>query len=60
MKVFRPSIIRVLCDTVAPAQVGDAFPPRRPARAMRIFSSAEYYLRVARGYPGNLRCRILC
>ena len=47
-EVLRPAIVQVLRDTLAAAQLGDAVLAAQTSKTIRIFSSAEYCLRVAR------------
>ena len=48
-KLLRPSVIKALGNAFTAAKLGDAgLGPRRPSRTIRIFSSDEWRLRVAR------------
>lgn len=47
------SLIQALGDTVAPTSYAIPCSPRRPSSTMRIFSSAESCLRVARQCPSQ-------
>ena len=48
-ELLRPTVVEALGDAFAAAEFGDRVTsPRKPSRTMRIFSSAEYCLRVAR------------
>jgi hypothetical protein len=51
-ELLRPGVIQALGDALAPAEFRD---PRRPSSTMRIFSSAEYCMRVARRMSFTIR-----
>ena len=54
-KLLRPVVIQALGDALSPTQLRDAVSPRSPSSTMRIFSSAEYCLRVARRMSFTIR-----
>ena len=47
-QLFRPAVIQLLGNAFPPAEFSDRDLAPHPSRMMRIFSSAEYCLRVAR------------
>jgi len=45
-ELLRPAVVEALGDRLTPVQLGDAVLTAQPGRTMRIFSSAEYCLRI--------------